>query len=77
MVHLIDNIPEFADVVGLGNCCHSGGTAADEAVGGRIGGGTDDGNCPTLTGTGGNLGGVGGNWVHGGGGPDNCNNTPD
>ena len=62
------NIPEFVDdVVALGNCCHGGGTAAVEMAGRGIGGGTDDGNCPTLPG--GNLGGVGGNCVHGGG-PD-------
>lgn len=59
---------EFVDdVVALGNCCHGGGTAAVETAGRGIGGGTDDGNCPTLPG--GNLGGVGGNCVHGGG-PD-------
>ena len=69
------NIPELADVAGLGNCCHGGGIAADEAVGGGIGGETDDENCPTLTG--GNLGGVGGSWVHGGGGPDSCKHTVD
>jgi len=67
---LASNTPEFVhDVRGLANCCHGGtGTADDEPDGGGIGGGTDDGNCPTLPG--GNLGGVGGGCVHGGGGPD-------
>jgi len=59
------------DVVGvLVNRCHGAGTAAVVMDGGGIGGGTDAGNCPTLAGTGGNLGGVGGICVHGGGAPD-------
>jgi len=65
------NIPQFADDDdGFGNCCHGGGTGVVELDGGGIDGGMDDGKWPAVDG--GNLGGVGGNCVHGGGGPDNC-----
>ena len=48
-------------------CCHGGGTDAAETTGGGIGGGPDDGKCPTPAG--GNLG-AAGDMAHGGGGPE-------
>ena len=55
------------DVFVLPKCCHGGGTDAAETTGGEIGGGPDDGKCPTPAG--GNLG-AAGDMAHGGGGPE-------
>jgi len=60
------------DVVVLVNCCHGGGTDAAETAGGGIGGGTEDGKCPTVTG--GNLG-AAEDIAQSGGGPGSYSNV--